>query len=127
MPVRLHETRVGEVVSDRMQKTVVVAVKVTLRHPLYGKPIRRTRKYKAHDEENRCRIGDTVRIAPCRPLSKEKRWRVVEILARKGEVAVVRPAEEAEVTAAKAAPTPPPAEAEETGEEPSAGDQEVAR
>ncbi|MCS7236166.1 MAG: 30S ribosomal protein S17 [Armatimonadota bacterium] len=73
---------VGVVVSDRMDKTVVVRVESVFRHPLYKKPVRRHKKYKAHDEENRCRVGDRVRIMETRPLSKEKRWRVVEILER---------------------------------------------
>jgi len=72
---------VGRVVSDRMDKTVVVAVERMKTHPLYGKKFRRTKKYKAHDEENRCRVGDLVRIEETRPLSREKRWRVVEILS----------------------------------------------
>ncbi len=73
---------VGVVVSDRMDKTVVVRVESVFRHPLYKKAVRRHKKYKAHDEENRCRVGDRVRIMETRPLSKEKRWRVVEILER---------------------------------------------
>lgn len=77
-----RKTRVGTVVSDKMQKTVVVAVETIKEHPLYGRRIRRTRRYKAHDEENACREGDRVRIEETRPLSKEKRWRVVEILER---------------------------------------------
>ncbi len=104
MPVNIKETRVGQVVSDRMQKTVVVAVKVSRRHAVYGKALRRTRKYKAHDELNQSRVGDTVRIAPGRPISREKRWWVMEILSRKGEAAAVRPVEEAEVVAAIEAP-----------------------
>ncbi|MGB9886557.1 MAG: 30S ribosomal protein S17 [Moorellales bacterium] len=78
-----RKVRVGTVVSDKMQKTVVVAVETTVRHPLYGKTMRRTRRFKAHDEENRCRVGDVVRIMETRPLSKDKRWRVVEILERR--------------------------------------------
>lgn len=77
-----RKTRVGTVVSDKMQKTVIVAVETMKQHPLYGRRIRRTRRYKAHDEENACREGDRVRIEETRPLSKEKRWRVVEILQR---------------------------------------------
>ncbi|MDI3298964.1 MAG: 30S ribosomal protein S17 [Bacillota bacterium] len=76
---------VGRVVSDKMDKTVVVAVERMVADPLYGKIVRRTRRFKAHDEENRCRVGDQVRLMETRPLSKEKRWRVVEILSRKGE------------------------------------------
>lgn len=73
---------VGRVVSDKMDKTVVVAVERLVRHPLYQKVVRRTKKFKAHDERNECRVGDKVRIMETRPLSKEKRWRVVEILER---------------------------------------------
>lgn len=73
---------VGTVVSDRMEKTVVVAVERRVAHPLYGRSVRRTKRYKAHDEANACRVGDRVRIVETRPLSKEKRWRVAEILAR---------------------------------------------
>lgn len=75
-------TREGFVVSDKMDKTVVVEVERTTRHPLYGKVLRRSTKYKAHDERNECRTGDQVRIMECRPLSKEKAWRVTEILRR---------------------------------------------
>jgi small subunit ribosomal protein S17 len=77
-----RKVREGKVVSNKMQKTVVVAVESLVPHPLYGRRIRRTKKYKAHDEENQCQIGDIVRIVETRPLSKEKRWRVVEILSR---------------------------------------------
>jgi small subunit ribosomal protein S17 len=73
---------VGWVASDKMDKTVVVEVERTVRHRLYGKVLRRVKKYKAHDEHNECHIGDQVRIAESRPLSREKRWRVVEILER---------------------------------------------
>lgn len=78
----LRKVRFGKVVSDKMEKTIVVAVENLTRHPLYGKIIRRTKKYKAHDEENACRVGDEVKIMETRPLSKEKRWRVVEIVKR---------------------------------------------
>ena len=78
----LRKTRVGTVVSDKMQKTIVVAVKDNVRHPLYKKIIKRTYKLKAHDENNECRIGDTVRVMETRPLSKDKRWRLVEIVER---------------------------------------------
>jgi len=78
----LRKVQTGRVVSDKMDKTVVVAVERLVRHPLYGRTIRRTNKFKAHDEENSCRTGDRVRIMETRPLSKEKRWRVVEILER---------------------------------------------
>lgn len=72
----------GKVVSDKMDKTVVVAVETLVRHPLYQRTIRRTKKFKAHDEENSCQTGDKVRMMETRPLSKEKRWRVIEILER---------------------------------------------
>lgn len=71
-----------------MDKTVVVAVETVVRHPLYGRMVKRIRKFKAHDEENACRIGDQVKIMETRPLSKEKRWRVVEILVRPGEAGI---------------------------------------
>ena len=80
----------GRVVSTKMEKTVVVSVESVRRHPLYKHTIRTTNRYKAHDERNECRDGDTVRIVESRPLSKEKRWRVVEIL-RHDERASVRP------------------------------------
>ncbi|MEW8976864.1 MAG: 30S ribosomal protein S17 [Symbiobacterium sp.] len=76
----LRKTRVGVVTSDKMDKTVVVAVETLVQHPLYKKRIRRTKKFKAHDEQNQCKVGDKVRIMETRPLSKEKRWRVVEII-----------------------------------------------
>lgn len=75
-----RRTKVGTVVSDKMDKTVVVAVETLKRHRLYGRSIRRTKKYHAHDEENRCKIGDRVVIIETRPLSKTKRWRVREII-----------------------------------------------
>lgn len=71
---------VGVVVSDKMDKTVVVAVERKMAHPLYGKQIKKTKKFHAHDEENRCKVGDVVRIRESRPLSKLKRWVVVEII-----------------------------------------------
>ncbi|MFA5890790.1 MAG: 30S ribosomal protein S17 [Actinomycetota bacterium] len=77
-----RKTRVGVVVSDKMDKTVVVAVQDTFRHALYGKTQRRLTKYKAHDEANSCGVGDRVRIAETRPLSRTKRWRVAEILEK---------------------------------------------
>ena len=77
-----RKTRVGTVVSDKMDKTIVVAIKTKVRHPLYGKMVNRTRKFKAHDEENQCGIGDTVRIIETRPISKDKRWRLVEIIEK---------------------------------------------
>ena len=78
----LRKTRVGLVVSDKMDKTVVVSIKTRVRHPLYGKIMNKTYKLKAHDEENACGIGDTVRLMETRPLSREKRWRVVEIIEK---------------------------------------------
>ncbi|MDD3692551.1 MAG: 30S ribosomal protein S17 [Oscillospiraceae bacterium] len=78
----LRKTRVGEVVSDKMDKTVVVAIEDNVRHPLYKKIIKRTIKLKAHDENNECRIGDRVEIMETRPLSKDKRWRVTRIVVK---------------------------------------------
>jgi len=77
-----RKVRIGRVVSDKMDKTVVVAVMRSFRHPLYGKTIRRTKKYMAHDERNECRVGDLVEIVETRPLSRHKRWRVRAILER---------------------------------------------
>jgi small subunit ribosomal protein S17 len=74
-----RKVKVGKVVSDKMEKTVVVLVEMTVRHPLYSRTIKQTKKYKAHDENNEARTGDTVVIMETRPLSKDKRWRVVEI------------------------------------------------
>ncbi|MFH1071440.1 MAG: 30S ribosomal protein S17 [Candidatus Glassbacteria bacterium] len=76
-----RKTRVGVVVRDAMDKTVVVAVERKIKHPMYGKAVRRTKKFIAHDEKNQCRNGSTVRIEETRPLSKTKRWRVVEVLS----------------------------------------------
>ena len=78
----LRKTRTGRVVSNKMDKTIVVAVEDNVKHPLYNKIIKRTRKLKAHDEENTCKIGDRVRVMETRPLSKDKRWRLVEIIER---------------------------------------------
>ena len=78
----LRKTRVGVVSSDKMDKTVVVSIKDKVRHPLYGKIINRTVKYKARDEENTCGVGDEVLIMETRPMSKDKRWRVVEIIEK---------------------------------------------
>jgi small subunit ribosomal protein S17 len=85
-----RKTRVGRVVSDKMQKTVVVLLERMTRDPLYGKTMQRRKRVKAHDERDECKIGDTVLIEETRPLSKEKRWRVASIVARK-EVAEVTP------------------------------------
>ena len=79
-----RKTRVGQVVSDKMDKTAVVAVTRLVRHPLYGRFVKKTSKFKVHDEKNECGVGDTVRIAETRPLSKDKRWRLIEIM-RKAE------------------------------------------
>ena len=78
----LRKTRVGIVSSNKMDKTVVVSIKDKVQHPLYGKIINRTVKYKAHDENNTCGVGDKVLIMETRPLSKDKRWRVVEIIEK---------------------------------------------
>ncbi|MEA4998569.1 MAG: 30S ribosomal protein S17 [Candidatus Limiplasma sp.] len=78
----LRKSRVGMVVSDKMDKTIVVEIKERVRHPLYGKIMNQTSKLKAHDEENQCGIGDTVRIMETRPLSKDKCWRLVEIIEK---------------------------------------------
>lgn len=78
----MRKTRQGVVVSDKMQKTIVVAVERAYRHPLYGKTVKRTVKFKAHDENNEAKVGDVVKIMETRPLSKEKRWRLVEIVER---------------------------------------------
>jgi len=87
-----RKTRVGHVVSDKMDKTVVVAVETFRLHPLYKKTIRRMTKYKAHDAKNQCHEGDIVRIGETRPLSREKRWRVMEIIT-KGKLAEIQPKE----------------------------------
>lgn len=77
-----RKTRVGMVVSDKMDKTISVAVEDFVRHSLYGKSVKRTKKFKAHDENNECNIGDKVRIMETRPLSKDKRWRLVNIIEK---------------------------------------------
>ena len=87
-----RKTKVGRVVSDRMDKTIVVVVETPKRHPLYKKTMKRTVRYKAHDEKNECRQGDMVRIVETRPLSRDKRWRVAEIIT-KGVVVEVQPKE----------------------------------
>ena len=78
----LRKVMVGKVVSDKMDKTVVVAVETSVRHKMYNKIVKRTYKLKAHDEANECKIGDTVKVMETRPLSKDKRWRVVEVMER---------------------------------------------
>ena len=80
MERNLRKTRVGRVVSNKMQKTIVVAIEDNVKHPLYKKVIKRTVKFKAHDEENVCNIGDKVKVMETRPLSKDKRWRLVEVM-----------------------------------------------
>ena len=82
MERNLRKTRVGKVVSDKMDKTVVVAIEDHVKHPLYKKIVKRTYKLKAHDENNECKIGDTVKVMETRPLSMDKRWRLVEIVER---------------------------------------------
>lgn len=79
---KLRKTRTGKVVSDKMDKTIVVAIQDNVRHPLYKKIIKRTSKLKAHDENNECRIGDRVRIMETRPLSKDKRWRLIKVIEK---------------------------------------------
>ena len=78
----LRKTRVGRVVSNKMDKTIVVAIEDNVRHPLYKKIVKRTIKLKAHDENNECKIGDTVKVMETRPLSKDKRWRLVNVLEK---------------------------------------------
>lgn len=84
--VNKRKVRIGTVVSDKMDKTVVVQVESLVRHPLYKKVIKRRARFKAHDEGEKCRVGDVVKIMETRPLSKEKRWRVVEIVQHKEAV-----------------------------------------
>ena len=81
----LRATRTGKVVSDKMDKTVVVAIERFVQHPLYQKGVKHTVKFKAHDEENICKIGDRVKIMETRPLSRDKRWRIVEVIAKTAE------------------------------------------
>ncbi len=78
----LRKTRIGNVVSDKMDKTIVVAIQYSIAHPLYKKIIKRTVKFKAHDENNECRVGDRVEITETRPLSKDKRWRLSKIIEK---------------------------------------------
>jgi small subunit ribosomal protein S17 len=111
-----RKIRLGQVVSDKMDKTVVVAVETPKRHPLYKKTIKRVVKYKAHDEKNKCQVGDKVRIVETRPLSRDKRWRVAEIVTKaevveilpeeitEGEIAEVKPEEKAKEEVAKVKP-----------------------
>lgn len=78
----LRKTRIGKVVSNKMDKTIVVAIENSVKHPLYGKIVKRTYKLKAHDEKNECNIGDRVKVMETRPLSREKRWRLVEVIEK---------------------------------------------
>ena len=82
MERNLRKTRTGKVVSDKMDKTITVAIENHVKHPLYGKIVKKTYRLKAHDENNECKIGDTVKVMETRPLSKDKRWRLVEIIER---------------------------------------------
>ena len=82
MERNLRKTRTGKVISNKMDKTIVVAIAEHVKHPLYGKVVKRTYKLKAHDEQNECNIGDTVNVMETRPLSKDKRWRLVEIVEK---------------------------------------------
>ena len=82
MERNLRKTRVGKVVSDKMDKTIVVAIEDNVKHPLYKKIVKRTYKLKAHDDNNECNIGDRVKVMETRPLSKDKRWRLVEIIEK---------------------------------------------
>ena len=82
MERNLRKTRVGKVISDKMDKTIVVAIEDHVKHPLYKKIVKRTYKLKAHDENNECKVGDKVKVMETRPLSKDKRWRVVEIVEK---------------------------------------------
>ena len=82
MERNLRKTRTGKVISNKMDKTIVVAIEDRVKHPLYGKVVKKTYKLKAHDENNECNIGDTVKVMETRPLSKDKRWRLVEIIEK---------------------------------------------
>jgi small subunit ribosomal protein S17 len=130
----LEKLQTGTVVSNKMDKTVVVQIDHHKRHRLYGKTMRETRRYKVHDEKNECHLGDVVKIAETRPLSREKRWRVVEIVQR-GDVAEVAPREIGahiieETKAAAAAEAAARVEAQEPAqtqgaEQPAAGEEEA--
>ena len=111
-----HKFRLGQVVSDKMDKTVVVAVETPKRHPLYKKTIKRVVKYKAHDEKNKCHVGDKIIIVETRPLSREKRWRVAEIVA-KAEVVEISPEEITREDLAKVMPEKKPKEKPEVKSE----------
>jgi small subunit ribosomal protein S17 len=94
---KIHKIRTGTVVSDKMDKTVVVLVQSLRRHRLYKKVVKHTSRFKVHDEDNACKIGDVIKIVETRPLSKDKRWRVIEIVRRK-EVAEIQPTEIDEIS-----------------------------
>jgi small subunit ribosomal protein S17 len=87
-----HKVRLGRVISDKMEKTVIVEVEVAKHHPLYSKTIKKSVKYKVHDEKKECKVGDVVRIIETRPISHDKRWRIGEIVM-KGEIVEVKPTE----------------------------------
>ncbi len=89
MSTGMQKTKTGRVVSDKMQKTVVVAVENQFRHPIYHRMLRRTVRFKAHDETNTCKLGDLVQIVETRPLSKEKHWRVAQVLERADRVEAI--------------------------------------
>ena len=114
MSYERRKIRVGRVVSDRMDKSVVVAVEWRQPHRLYGKSVKKMTKFKAHDSDNRCRIGDVVRIIETRPLSKTKRWKVVEVLSSE-DIAEVQPeqitVDESVLVRVREHPEPAPAEA----------------
>ncbi len=111
-----RKTRIGLVVSDKGDKTVIVAMEWRQRHPLYRKSVRRITRFHAHDEQNTCRVGDQVRIMETRPISKTKRWRVVEVMAR-GEVPEVKPIEIGAALESVAQASPSQVEAQATGGE----------
>jgi small subunit ribosomal protein S17 len=120
---RRRKIKFGRVVSNSMDKTAVVTVETFRHHPVYRKTVRRVARYKAHDEKNECGLGDTVRLEETRPLSKEKRWRVVEIITR-GEVVEVTPVEletQPEELVPEPEETGAESEPEETNEEESTG------
>lgn len=120
---RRRKIKFGRVVSNSMDKTAVVTVETFRHHPVYRKTVRRVTRYKAHDEKNECGLGDTVRLEETRPLSKEKRWRVVEIITR-GEVVEVTPVEletQPEELVPEPEETGAESEPEETNEEESTG------
>jgi small subunit ribosomal protein S17 len=123
-----RKEKIGRVVSDKMDKTIVVSVERLSRHPLYKRVIRLTTKFKAHDERNEARIGDTVRIVESRPLSATKRWRMVEIVARAGEGAgePIVSEEEATSEAIHAAAHPGRLSAEERAAQADAGEEAVS-